>query len=621
MFAFAAARTNKPCLTLTLIRKVLLLELYQMFGYADVVVLQKLVNSTTGLQLTNIDAFSYKVCMLNKSQKNILRCLLNQSSTFLHRVHVDIIGPIILPGLYSKQYWILYTNNYTRYWWINVVDCKAVIQGKFLQFLQKVETQHGTRIAIIYTDNDTVLINRETRRVCNKQGTVFKTSTPHTQHQNSTAEASNRVAASRARCMINSASHLPQKLWPLAAEYSIDLMNHTPTTSLPDGKTPKQLLLEHMKVVNTIPNLSTLRTFGEPGYVHTAEQRRHKGSKFEPRAEKHYFVGRQGSRIYLMWNPRTKRITRTSSVTWATHPLTEGSAYIDLPGPTQASDAKPPDGLYNTSTGSNPPSLLHPTPPGGSTHMGAPPGGSTHPMLLPGGVVEDKSDFFWRSGNDNGDDGDDDVAPEPKAAPGGPSSATSPPPAQGLYNTPFPYHPPSLLHPTLPPGGSTMPPGHPPGGSTMSPAGRLADDQTKLDSGGGPRDTHEDTQIKTGRGDFSNISTNDGIDDDGGSASTPWPTQPRKAPRHLNISALIDMRNILPADARRARQRTEKKTFTLIVLHNPHILLVVARTFAAQLAGAPSATYLKLPPEPTTLKQAQRHVYAKDWLYTKGDEY
>lgn len=155
----------------------------------------------------------------------------------------------------------------------------------------------------------------------------------------------------------------------------------------------------------------------------------------------------------------------------------------------------------------------------------------------------------------------------------------------------------------------------------MSPAGRLADDQTKLDSGGGPRDTHEDTQIKTGRGDFSNISTNDGIDDDGGSASTPWPTQPRKAPRHLNISALIDMRNILPADARRARQRTEKKTFTLIVLHNPHILLVVARTFAAQLAGAPSATYLKLPPEPTTLKQAQRHVYAKDWLYTKGDEY
>ena len=162
-------------------------------------------------------------------------------------------------------------------------------------------------------------------------------------------------------------------------------MNHTPTTSLPNGKTPKQLLLEHMKVVNTIPNLSTLRTFGEPGYVHTAEQRRHKGSKFEPRAEKHYFVGRQGSRIYLMWNPRTERVTRTSSVTWATHPLTEGSAYIDLPGPTQASDAKPPDGLYNTSTGSNPPSLLHPTPPGGSTHMGAPPGGSTHPMLLPGG--------------------------------------------------------------------------------------------------------------------------------------------------------------------------------------------------------------------------------------------
>jgi hypothetical protein len=335
-FAFAAVNTAKPSSTLAPSRKVSLQELHQMFGHADVAVLKQLVNNTTGLQLTHTDSFSCEVCHLNKAQKNISRRSPNRSPHFLHRVHVDIVGPVKPRGLNGEQYWIIYTDDYSRYRWIDVIDCKAVIQGKFLQFLQMAETQYNVRVAIVHTDNDTVLVNRETRQVCINKGTVFETSTPHTQHQNGVAEASNRIAASRSRSMLNGASHLPKKLWPLAAEYSIDLMNHTPTASLPDGKTPRQLLLEHMKVVNTVPNLSTVRTFGEPGYVHTPEQRRTKGSKFEPRAERCYFVGRQGSRIYLMWHPRLDRVTRTSSVTWATYPLTEGSAHMNPPGPTKA---------------------------------------------------------------------------------------------------------------------------------------------------------------------------------------------------------------------------------------------------------------------------------------------
>ena len=58
--------------------------------------------------------------------------------------------------------------------------------------------------------------------------------------------------------MLNSDLYLPKKLWPLAVEYSIDLINYTPTASLPDSKTLRQLLLEYIKVVNTVPNLSTV---------------------------------------------------------------------------------------------------------------------------------------------------------------------------------------------------------------------------------------------------------------------------------------------------------------------------------------------------------------------------
>ncbi|KAG9378216.1 hypothetical protein A1F94_011332 [Pyrenophora tritici-repentis] len=63
-----------------------------------------------------------------------------------------------------------------------------------------------------------------------------------------------------------------------------------------------------MKVANPVPNLCSFRTFGEAGYVHQPVQRRVQSAKFEPRSVKMYFVGREGSRIYLMWDPVTQSI-------------------------------------------------------------------------------------------------------------------------------------------------------------------------------------------------------------------------------------------------------------------------------------------------------------------------
>jgi hypothetical protein len=119
--------------------------------------------------------------------------------------------------------------------------------------------------------------------------------------------------------MLIAAPHLPKDLWPYAARYAVKLLNHYPTTAVPCGKTPRQMLLEHMKVVNPVPSLHLVRTFGEPGYVHTPVQKRVQSAKFQPRATKMYFVGRKGSRIYHMWDSETGKVHRSSSVTWTKH--------------------------------------------------------------------------------------------------------------------------------------------------------------------------------------------------------------------------------------------------------------------------------------------------------------
>jgi hypothetical protein len=117
-FAFAAANTTPNTQrrsVLTPTREVSLYELYELFSHADPQALRQLVNNTTGLLLTNDKSFSCEVCLLGNSKKQISRRPPNQLTSFLHRIHIDIVGPLTPVGLNGEQYWIIYTDNYTRY--------------------------------------------------------------------------------------------------------------------------------------------------------------------------------------------------------------------------------------------------------------------------------------------------------------------------------------------------------------------------------------------------------------------------------------------------------------------------------------------------------------------------
>jgi len=297
---------------LTPTREVSLQELHHMFGHADVATLRHMVDTTTGLRLKDVTAFSCETCLIGNSHKQYSRRKPTSPATrFLQRVHVDIVGPITPTAEDGAKYWIIYTDDYTRYRWIDVTDSKGSLTGRFLSFASSAESVYGCKIAIIHVDNDTVIVNRETREVLRQRGTIFELSTPYSQYQNGVAESSNRLTEYRCRNMTITAPHIPDSMWPYASRYAIELLNHTPSQVL-DGKTPQQLRLESMGVADPIPNLHSFRSYGETGYVH--REQRQKGAKFDGRAVPMHFVGREGSRIYLMWDPQTRKVNRSSSV-------------------------------------------------------------------------------------------------------------------------------------------------------------------------------------------------------------------------------------------------------------------------------------------------------------------
>ncbi|KAG9380161.1 hypothetical protein A1F94_009056 [Pyrenophora tritici-repentis] len=163
-FAFATAAITNPTGVLAPYREITLQELHELFGHADPKALKLLVANTTGLRLTTTQAFSCEACMLSKSKKQISRRSPARSTTFLHRIHIDIVGPVTPEGVNGERYWILYTDDYSRYRWIDFTDCKAAITSKLIQHLDKMETQHHVRVSIVHMDNDNMFLNQTTRR-------------------------------------------------------------------------------------------------------------------------------------------------------------------------------------------------------------------------------------------------------------------------------------------------------------------------------------------------------------------------------------------------------------------------------------------------------------------------
>jgi hypothetical protein len=92
-----------------------LCELHKLFGHADVKALKALINSTNSLKLSNRDKFSCEVCLLSNSNKQISRVPPNRATRPFQRIYVDIVGPLYKTGDEKERWWIIYTNDCTRY--------------------------------------------------------------------------------------------------------------------------------------------------------------------------------------------------------------------------------------------------------------------------------------------------------------------------------------------------------------------------------------------------------------------------------------------------------------------------------------------------------------------------
>ena len=124
-------------------------------------------------------------------------------------------------------------------------------------------------------------------------------STPYNPQQIGIAERKNRTIMEAARAMLHD-QDLPMHLWAEAARTTVNVQNHTPHKVL-ENKTSEEVFSGKK------PEVSHLRIFGFPVYIHIPKEKR---TKLDPSGKKGIFVGySESSKAYKIYFQDLRRST------------------------------------------------------------------------------------------------------------------------------------------------------------------------------------------------------------------------------------------------------------------------------------------------------------------------
>lgn len=222
----------------------------------------------------------------------------DRASSFGQEIHSDVWGPAPVSTRKGNQYYVTFTDDFSRYTHLELMPLKSDVFEAYKGFEAWCDTQHGAKIKCLHSDRGGEYTSKEFKNHLRTKGTVSKLTVHDTPQHNGVAERRNRTILERVRAFLHS-SQLPKYLWGEAVNHAVWLMNRTKTKAL-DGKTPFEVLYGKK------PNLSEVREFGEKVWVRVEG-----GNKLGGRVREGHWLGMdQTSNGVRIWWPDT----RTTSI-------------------------------------------------------------------------------------------------------------------------------------------------------------------------------------------------------------------------------------------------------------------------------------------------------------------
>nr|GEV49400.1 putative ribonuclease H-like domain-containing protein [Tanacetum cinerariifolium] len=198
----------------------------------------------------------------------------------LFRLHMDLFGPTFIKSLSKKSYFLVITDDYSRFTWVFFLATKDETSPILKTFITGLKNQLSLKVKVIRTDNGTEFKNFDLNQFCGLKGIKREFIVPRTPQQNGIAERKNRTLIEAARTMLAD-SLLPILFWVEAVNTACYVQNRVLVTK-PYNKTAYELL--HGQT----PSIGFMRPFGCPVTIlNTLDPL----GKFEGKVDKGFLVG------------------------------------------------------------------------------------------------------------------------------------------------------------------------------------------------------------------------------------------------------------------------------------------------------------------------------------------
>ncbi|KAK8516826.1 hypothetical protein V6N12_049538 [Hibiscus sabdariffa] len=221
-----------------------------------------------------------------------------RSSDLLGLIHSDVCGPMNTQARGGYQYFITFTDDFSRYGYIYLMRHKSEALEKFKEFKNEVQNQHGKSIKVLRSDRGGEYLSQDFDELLKECGIVSQLTPPGTPQWNGVSERRNRTLLDMVRSMM-SYTDLPTSFWGYTLETVAFTLNRVPSKSV--QKTPHEIWTGKRL------NMYFMKIWGCKAYV-----KHQMSTKLEPKSEKCTFVGYpKETKGYYFYNENKVFVART----------------------------------------------------------------------------------------------------------------------------------------------------------------------------------------------------------------------------------------------------------------------------------------------------------------------
>ncbi|GKB56739.1 retrotransposon protein, putative, ty1-copia subclass [Tanacetum coccineum] len=170
-------------------------------------------------------------CMSGKMARKPYSHQVERAKDLLGLIHTDVCGPFRIMSRQGANYFVTFTDDFSRYGYVYLLKHKHEVFETFKVFQKEVENQLGKTIKSLRSDRGGEYMSQEFLDHLKEHGIIAQRTPPYTPQNNGVSERRNRTLLDMVRSMMSQTT-LPKSFWDYALESAARILNMVPTKNV-----------------------------------------------------------------------------------------------------------------------------------------------------------------------------------------------------------------------------------------------------------------------------------------------------------------------------------------------------------------------------------------------------